>query len=271
MAFYAIAIGREQKITQSWSECFELTNKYSGSKYKKCPTYEAAEKFISEVNSDIKDSLTNNFELEQKMIPAFTNNPANNVSAESIKTEIYIAADHKLHRGKVINMNRTQVDSAVVNSALTVSTLLSTLIELRSSNSPIEDYPALKKGDSRLNNYLFTEWSRNHITVSRQELYLVSLINCLKILKSYRLKSISIYTDSNYLLRILSSNIFKGESLLLSEVAYEDTVKELYMLCREIPSIYLNYYSGKIRPDKLDFAKINSVKNNKELIEQVRI
>ncbi|XP_061387600.1 ribonuclease H1 [Musca vetustissima] len=47
MAFYAVAIGREVGIFDTWAKCEEQIKGYRGARYKKFPTKSAAEEFIN--------------------------------------------------------------------------------------------------------------------------------------------------------------------------------------------------------------------------------
>lgn len=200
--------------------------------------------------------LLNEFEMEYKLIPSFVNT---NNSIKSIKTELYIGSNSmEVSNGMYCDIVKSYVEGTYEDST-TVTSVISTYSKL---NLEVDEEPTIKSGDYKLINYSNSITCNEQFKIDKQLMYLESTINSLTVLKEEGTNAVNLFTDSNYLLFILKSNIFKDAIAMTYHIKHKLLIRKLYELCYEFDYIFLSYYSGNLIPNKLRYAMNKSKEIN---------
>lgn len=214
---YAVAIGRERKVVETWKECKRLTDGYPRAKFKKVADEEEGKEFIEKVVESTVLSLG----YESKQFGVRSTIPYINTMTNTTLT---------------IRTKESFVEGLTYNSIkVNVYCIILTHKELPLPSVETEHW-------EKRNKYLFTREfeeigiNKNLATIK----FLTDLITLIR--DTVNDSSILINTDSNYLIELLRSRIdYDLEVMSYSKVTHYSEILSLYDQVRSLEGLYLNY------------------------------
>lgn len=248
MSYYAIAVGRETKITQSYLECKELTHGYSGAKYKKFHTLEDAENYIQKHQENLEKRKSSQFEESPKLVPSFLNNSR---STKSVKTEYYISFGSEPLTVEAQNPLTGEIQVSNYNVELQIKSLISTLGDLPLLEL---DLPYLNYGDSRLRNF-FDSLVIREITDDKMVYVLNYFAKQLEFLYRNGINNLNIFTDSHYIVHVVTRDVFAMRYTYDMSDLLREAYENLYSIMSLYDNIFISHFNGKLAPMKLQYVQ----------------
>lgn len=215
---YAILVGREQKVVETWADCQALTKGYPKNKFQKVRDEEEGVHLIESFNSTVVEKQG----YEDKRYHVFSSIPKTRHTANTVIS---------------VRLNQEIKGYGVAKQ---ISTRVICIIK-----SPKKlDLPQAKDVVSwdKIPRYIF-ESELKGLYSDKPTSLLITLTSLLDLLsKEIEDLSVLINTDSNYLISLLSKNILnRFDVRLITDVKYEDLIKDLYTVVMTTNGVSLNY------------------------------
>lgn len=244
MPFYAVAVGREQKVTDDWNEAKRLTNRFPNYKLKKFDTEEQAYKWIEEFTEELNNRALNDFEDERRAVPSFFNRDFRTVP---IDCNIFITTYHK--KDENTRVFDEIIGDYVMKSRVIYNCLSATIVS--KFHLPYDVVKTVEHKNETYYYYSLDIVDRTRDKDTTLEILLKTVSDIMRKLPKLNLKSISLNVTSNYLVSVLQKDIFQSKYFVYTNTNNLDLVQDLYTSASNLSYIYLNYYSSSLMPDEL--------------------
>lgn len=237
MQYYAVAVGRQQKVTSRYKEFRYLIKNYPDAQYIVTEDYEKAENYIRSYNQNIKKRPAHAYEENISYKPSFlTKHYANS----SVDNTIWITSNTKVKPSANIFNEDFQVfvqNPTRYSSALSMS--ISTPCDLNLNEDKYAEDLIENKG---MNYYQRQIKVVDSLFNSNTSLLLKSLTDTLKKLSVNQQDTVLICTDSHYLSNILIKDATKRQVVNTIPLTNLNEIILLYKAMHKFEKIFITRY-----------------------------
>lgn len=263
MRYYAVAVGRQQRITTKYREFRYLVKGYPDAHYIVTDDYEKAEKYIKEYNTGLEKKDAVFYEETITYASSFINSGYSNKSVDNILWISSLSKDNGKTRNFDIDFQAYTETIRGISNAVSFS--LKTKVEL---NLDLDNESKQLSENKDSNFYKKTISAHKTFTKEHNVMLLNSLTEVLNTLYLEGEDNLYVVTDSHFLTSILLENINDRDTSETMPLRYDYEIHRLYSAMSKFNKIFVSrysHYSNTILHEKILTLTFNRCVNATEV------
>lgn len=237
--YYAVAVGRQQRITTKYREYRYLVRGYPDAQYFITDDYELAEKYIKDYNASLKKKDSIFYEENLTYVPSFINHGYSNTSVDNVLWISSMSRDNGMTRNFDMDFQvYTETLNGISNA---VSYTLKTNIDL---DLPSDEDAKIESENKDVNFYKDSKVKHKSLVKESNLMLITSLTDTLIKLKNAGEKTLYVVTDSHYLSNLLVEDINHRLNLDTIPLKYYNEIYDLYEMMNKFERIFVSRYSA---------------------------